>query len=110
MYGFLHEEHICTLAEVCARFMLRQLCQKPDPGWLRRNLWQVQGAGAGRALLTSDVVKLRGVRNRARDGACCDDMCCDARGVMHEYIMAIFLGKSENQEGGGMLIVKVGGN
>ena len=29
---------------------------------------------------------------------------------MHEYIMAIFLGKSENQEGGGMLIVKVGGN
>ena len=42
--------------------------------------------------------------------ACCDDMCCDARGVMHEYIMAIFLGKSENQEGGGMLIVKVGGN
>ena len=58
-------------------------------------------AGAGRALLTSDVVKLRGVRNRARDGACCDDTCCDARGVMHEYIMAIFLGKSENQEGGG---------
>ena len=67
-------------------------------------------AGAGRALLTSDVVKWRGVRNRARDGACCDDTCCDARGVMHEYIMAIFLGKSENQEGGGMLIVKVGGN
>ena len=43
-------------------------------------------------------------------GCCCDDTCCDARGVMHEYIMAIFLGKSENQEGGGMLIVKVGGN
>ena len=69
-------------------------------------------AGAGRALLTSDVVNWRGVsvRNRARGGACCDDTCCDARGVMHEYIMAIFLGKSENQEGGGMLIVKVGGN
>ena len=67
-------------------------------------------ARAGRALLTSDVLKLRGVRNRARDGACCDDTCCDARGVMHEYIMAIFLGKSENQEWGGMLIVKVGGN
>ena len=45
-----------------------------------------------------------------QDVACCDDTCCDALGVMHEYIMAIFLGKSENQEGGGMLIVKVGGN
>ena len=72
----------------------------------RRNLWQVQCAGAGRALLTSDIVKLHAVRNRARDGACCDDTCCDARGVMHEYIMAIFLGKSENQEGGVCLLLR----
>ena len=40
-----------------------------------------------------------------RDGACCDDTCCDARGVMHEYIMAIFLGKSGNQEVGGVCLM-----
>ena len=88
-----------VLMKARARVMLAVI-QMLGPG-ARRNLWQVQCAGAGRALLTSDVVKLRGVRNRARDGACCDDTCCGARGVMHEYIMAIFLGKSENQEGGG---------
>ena len=102
--GSLRNWRLCELvvsapcdqgSRVCAS---RDACGDPDAC-----TWGAKKplAGAGRALLTSDVVKLRGVRNRARDGACCDDTCCDARGVMHEYIMAIFLGKSENQEGGG---------